>query len=393
MSLDFPSLLPQLDGLGRSAAERAGRLASLLPQADGLLAHAAALAPEDLAARVQRAGSRWPGALPTNDKVDAVFASPPHPGPLHVVAADGSQVYPDRHGLTLYYLINIGSIHILHGSGKAPEVASTPRAVYQDEELYGDDEGLIPSALIDGQRDAAEMAELARLAVAASDGPTLALLDNGLLLWLALQMRDSHRADVARILNDYLQQLGRLRAAGAAVAGFVDRPRNANVLALAHLASLSPEAINEEALRATPLRGLTDRHLFARRLRPGERSARFEHASPVNEQFRTAGHAIEFFYLCVAEGQIARVEIPTWVGSNPELLAIVHAGIVEECRTPEGFPYALVRAHEMAVVSTDDRRALDEMLAEALLRHGLPALPSQKSRTKQWTGARRRHRL
>jgi hypothetical protein len=324
--------------------------------------------------------------------VDAVFPCPPHPDRLNIVAADGSQVYPDRHGLTLYYLINIGSICIQHGSGEAPKVSSTPRVVYEEAELYGDDEGLIPSALIDGQRDAAEMAELARLASAAGR-PTLAILDNGLLLWLAVQMRDTHRAEVSKILGDYLEQLGRLRSAAAAIAGFVDRPRNANVLALAHLASLAPSEVSEEALRASPMRGLTDRHLFARRLRPGERSARFEHASPVNEQFRRAGHAVEFFYLCCGEGQVARIEIPTWVGSNLELMEIVHSGIVEECRTPKGFPYALVRAHELAVVSTEDRRALDEMLAEALLRHGLPALPSQKSRTKQWTGVRRRHRL
>jgi len=392
MSLDFPALLPQMDSLGLSAAERAAELAARLPLALEALT-AASRVPSDVLHRLlSLAGSRWPGAYPTSEPIDAVFACPPPPERLHIVAADGSQVYPDRHGLALFYLVNIGSIHILNGSGEAPEVSSRPRVVYEEGDLYGEDEGLIPAAIIDGQRDVAELAELARLARAAG-APTLAILDNGLLLWLALQMKDSHRTEAARLLGEYLEELGRLKSAGAAVAGFVDRPRNANVLALLHLASLPPEKVDDDALRMHPWRGLTDRVLFSRRLRPGERSARFEHASPVNEQFRQAGHSVEFFYLCCAEGQIARVEIPSWVGADPGLLGIVHAGIVGQCRAPEGFPYALVRAHELAVVTFEDRQALEGMLAETLLRHGLPAQPSQKSLTKQWTGARRRHRL
>jgi hypothetical protein len=393
MGLDFPTLLPQVDGLGRSAAERARDLAAKVPQALQALAAAAKLPREELGRLIGRAGGRWPGALPTSEPIDAVYPCPPHPERLNIVAADGSQVYPDRHGLALFYLINIGSIRIEHGSGLAPEASSTPRILYEEGDLFGEDEGLIPSALVDGQRDAAELAELARRAEACGHAPTLAILDNGLLLWLALQMKDSHRGEVGRVLSAYLEQLGRLQAVGAAVAGFVDRPRNANVLALLHLASLTVDEVSEEALRVNPWRGLTDRTLFAQWLRPGERSARFEHASPVNEQFRAAGHAVEFFYLCCGEDQIARVEVPSWVGADPERMAIVHSGIIQQCHTPEGFPYALVRAHELAVVSVEDRRALEGMLAEALLRHGLPAQPSQKSMTKQWTGARRRHRL
>jgi len=393
MSLDFPSLLPQVDGLGRSAAERAAELSARLPHAFQALGAAARVPREELGRLLARAGSRWPGAFPSAEPIDGVFACPPHPERLNIFAADGSQVYPDRHGLTLFYLINIGSIHIAHGSGDPPRVSSTPRLLYEESDLYGEDEGLMPSALIDGQRDAAELAELAHRSEARPEGPSLAILDNGLLLWLALQMKDSHRPEVTRILGDYLEQLGRLKSAGTAVAGFVDRPRNANVLALLHLASLSPDEVNEDSLHVKPWRGLTDRAIFARLLRPGERSARFEHASPVNERFRAAGHAVEFFYLCCGEDQIARIEVPAWVGADPALMAIVHSGIIQQCRTPGGFPYALVRAHELAVVSSEDRQALEEMLAEALLRHGLPALPSQKALTKQWTGARRRHRL
>jgi hypothetical protein len=392
MSLDLPALLPQMESLGRSASERAADQSVRLPQALEAFAAASRLSREEIQHRLERAGTRWPGAYPTAEPIDGVYACPPHPQRLHILAADGSQVYPDRHGLALFYLVNIGSLHIDIGSGEAPEASTTSRLVFEEADLYGEEEGLIPSAMIDGQRDVAEMGELARRSQTAA-GLTLAILDNGLLLWLALQARDVHRAEVARLTAAYLEELGRLKSAGAAVAGFVDRPRNANVLALLHLASLAPEQVTEEALRVHRWRGLTDRALYSRRLRPGERSARFEHASPVNEQFRQAGHAVEFFYLCCGQDQIARVEIPSWVGADPGLLATVHAGVIGQCRASQGFPYALVRAHELAVVTLQDRQALEEMVAETLLRHGLPAATSQKALTKQWTGARRRHRL
>jgi hypothetical protein len=89
---------------------------------------------------------------------------------------------------------------------------------------------------------------------------------------------------------------------------------------------------------------------------------------------------------------VARVEIPRWVADDAARMAVVHAGIVEQCRLT-GIPYPLVRAHELALVGQDDRRALDNLVQAALIRHGISGLASQKAQTKRWTGRRRRHRL
>ncbi|MEW6566871.1 MAG: DNA double-strand break repair nuclease NurA [Chloroflexota bacterium] len=395
MSLDLPRILPQVEAMSRATAERAEALRARIPQLVRALDATAAMPGEELKRRIDLAGSRWPGAIPTNEPVNATYPAPSHPARLAVLAADGSQVYPDRHGLALYYLTNIGSIAIPHGTGAAPQTATEPHLAYEEAELYGDDDGLIAAALVDGQRDVAELAALARLAQAhAPRAPTLALLDNGLLLWLALEVEKADRLQVDQLLNEYLAHLSCLKDTRAAVAGFVDRPRHANVLALLHLAGLEPSQVNEANVQRSPYRGLTDRALFAARLARGERSARFTHASPVNARFQQAGHSIQFFYLhCGAEDAIARVEIPQWVGDDPDLLGRVHAGIVEQCRSTGGFPYALARAHELAVVTQVDRQALEQMLSDALLRRGLMPAPSRKALTKQWTGSRRRHRL
>lgn len=395
MSLDLPQMVPQVEAMGRIAAERAASLAALVPQLLQSINDVARIPAQELASRIARAGARWPGAKPTDEPINATYPCPAHPDRLNVLAADGSQVYPDRHGLALYYLINIGSIAMQHGTGLVPTTTSTPHLVYEESDLYGESEGLIPSAVIDGERDVAELGELARLAeIYATRDSTLALLDNGLLLWLALQIGEQNRREVDRLVGKYLEHLDRLRSSGAAIAGFVDRPRTGNVLALLHLATLELTQVGEEALRQSPYRGLTDRTLFSLRLGPGERSARFVNASPVNVRFEQAGHAVQFFYLnCGTQASIARVEVPEWVGDSPALLAWVHAGIIEQCRTTQGFPYALARAHELAVVSQSDRQALDEMLSSALVRRGLIPVASRKALTKQWTGGWRRHRL
>lgn len=393
MSLDLPQLLPQVEKMGDIAVQRAAERRAQLPALLRALDATSSILSEEVMERIGRAGSRWPGAIPTVEPANAAIACPPHPPRLTVLGADGSQVYPDRHASALFYLINIGSQVIVHGSGQVPETESSPRLFYEEADLYGEHDGLIPLAIVDGQRDTAEMAELARLAEK-REPPCLALLDNGLLLWLALQAAEQNRPQVDRLLDEYLHSLTALRRTGAAVAGFVDRPRAANVLALLHLVTLPLDQIREETVRTSPFRGLSDRSVFAARLRPGDRSARFTNASPVNRRFEEAGHAIQFFYVhCGPTDQIARVEIPAWVGDDPQMLDVVHAGVVEQCRTTQGFPYVLARAHELAVVAQTDRQALEQMLSNALLRRGLTPSPSQKALTKQWLGGKRRHRL
>src|SRR5205085_2837121 len=116
---------------------------------------------------------------PTAEPVDAAYPPPDAPARHTVIAADGSQIYPDRHGVALYYLINIGSIVFRTGVERAPSIASTPEVFYKDADMYEEDGGQKPAELIDAERDRRELAELARLAAAeAADAPTVTVLDN-----------------------------------------------------------------------------------------------------------------------------------------------------------------------------------------------------------------------
>ncbi len=383
MSLDLQQVLQQVDQLGQEAARRAEEISERLPLANTWLDQAAALPADELKRRIAAAGAGLRPARPTDEPLDFLGVLPPHPPRLRLVAADGSQVYPDRHAAAFFYLINVGAISIDHGSGRPPQVEVRSRLFSNDEELHDSRGHPVDTHLVNAGRDAAELETLARLSEAPQDGPVLALLDNGLLLWAASQEQNASRPDVQRILQAYLDALDGMRQSGVALAGYISRPRNIHVTALAEAAAESPGS----------LRGLTDRLLFGRRLNSGSRSARFVHPARINDVFAARGHQVQFFYLHTgSQDGIARVEVPSWVAEDPVRLDALHAAIVEQCR-PTGIPYPLVRAHELAVVSQDDRRTLDGLVQGTLVRHGIPALSSQKAQTKRWTARRRRHRL
>ncbi|MBI3362083.1 MAG: DNA double-strand break repair nuclease NurA, partial [Chloroflexi bacterium] len=128
-------------------------------------------------------------------------------------------------------------------------------------------------------------------------------------------------------------------------------------------------------------------------LRPGERSAVFDSASPPNrEHYKPRSHSIHFFYLNAGQSgneSILRVEVPEWVAGEPRLLDLAHSAIVEQCRVTGGFSYVLMRAHELAVVTGAERGEFDQMIAGAMIRRGITPRISQKAMGKLWTGGKR----
>lgn len=390
MALELHQLTHLIEDIGKEAAERLARVNERLPAADALLRLISAN-DDELMQKIRLARQlRWVGAIPTAEKPSDIVPEPIHPDHLTIIAADGSQIYPDRHGVAFYYLINVGGIVFRHGDNDAPSVSSAPQVFYEDEDLYDqEDESAITSDRVNTLRDVRELGELARLAAEeAKLAPTVTMLDNGLLLYLSLREQNRKFAEVK--MQEYLAHLETLRVAGAIPAGVVDRPRAANVMRLLKLATMELGEIVEENLRTMkPFEQITDAMLFSF-LNPGERSALFVSAAPDNDTYEKAGHRIYFFYINVGrmgKPSIIRVEVPEWVAKDAEKLALAHAAIVEQCRVSDGFPYVLMRAHELAVVSVGERRAFDEMIIGSLMRSGLTPGLSQKAQGKQWTSA------
>jgi hypothetical protein len=385
VTLELNKVMGQVDALASSAAGAITQAGELLDEARGWLRKYAGHF-EELKARASDLGA----AIPTGEPLDAMHPAPAMPRRFTVIGADGSAIPPDRHSAALYYLINVASLTYRHGSGEQPVAFSAPDLRYETESLY---EGrlLVQGNLLDVRRDIAEIARLAAAAQAEAepyDVPLIALTDGTLLLWVLEESPEElRRIKVA----DYVRHLDRLKQVGAAVGGFISRPRYPDVLRLVWMAQLG-ENVSRQAMEDNPFLGLADRSLFDF-LAPGQRSACFISPSPVNKSYSGIRHTIGFFYVNVgAEGQteIARVETPEWVYQSSALLDRLHGAVMAQCQLVTPYPYVLARAHELAVVTTDERRQLESFIESALLRHGVRGQPSQKALLKSLTGGAKR---
>ena len=116
------------------------------------------------------------------------------------------------------------------------------------------------------------------------------------------------------------------------------------------------------------MRRIADADLFLDLLPPGERSAIFGIQSR-NAGKYTAELALHFFYLNVGRDADhpypVRVEIPAWVAEHDQMLDDLHAVLVQQCQIlgNRTYPYLLHRSHEVAVVTQDEKRQLENMIA------------------------------
>ncbi|OQY22667.1 MAG: hypothetical protein DRJ03_12520 [Chloroflexi bacterium] len=388
VTLELSKLTVQTRALGQEMASRRQQYADLIALARDWLAEYA-----DQGEQLRHPARAARAAIPTGEPFDAPHPLPAIPERFTFIAADGSQIQPDRHGAALYYLINIGSLVYRRGSGETPKATSEPALGYTESDLY-ENGILVAGNLLDVRRDLAEITRLADLCAAEPPGPTVAVVDGTLLLWVLEERSQEWRR--AKVMA-YLAQLNRIRESGAAVAAFTSRPRRAEVTRLLHLASLGGDA-NRASQEPNPLEHLPDRAVFEM-LPPGARSAIFISPSSINhEYYRAEGHTIHFFYLNLAvedkDPVIARIEAPAWVAEDADRLALVHASIVAQSRIAGGYPYALARADELAFISGPEREAFQEMVTASLLRAGIRPALSPKAYYKTLTRrGRRRHRV
>jgi hypothetical protein len=158
------------------------------------------------------------------------------------------------------------------------------------------------------------------------------------------------------------------------------------------LVQLAPDGITRDTLRHGKFLQLTDRALFAE-LRPNERTAVFTATTHANELFDhiTGGGRVGFVYANVSRDPldpiIVRLEFPAWVAADPELLDRAQDAIYANCE-PDGYPYVLTRAHELAVVSPAERSNFEDRIVRAMLRQGMLPTVSHKDRNKLLVGSR-----
>jgi NurA domain. len=201
-------------------------------------------------------------------------------------------------------------------------------------------------------------------------GPCVALTDGPVELW---GTKDGGEDEYRRNLDLHKSILSQMQSLGAVVAGYVDKPGADLVIRLLEIATLTDEQM-KEIRRQHPLRGVTDRWLFARVLGPGQRSVVFGLQSGSRVHY-TGDLALHFFYLNVGSAKypaLVRVEIPKWVADDEEKLDLLHAALLDQCRVmgARPYPYILHRAHEIAVVKMEEKQQVEQMLELELRKSG-----------------------
>ena len=399
MPLDLAQVVSQIKGLAARLKAGQREREQHLELALGTLRSQAADIPS-LRGKIAASKTTWLVAGLTQG-LDQQYKAPPCPQDFTVLATDGSHIDVDRHSSVPCYLINIGTA-VLHYGEKADASLFSEPAVFSGDELVildpagGNREELIEGALLGVKRSVEECAAVARTAnELPPERPALALIDGSLILWGLTGQRFPEFVREALLEQGFLKVLDSLKGLSQdrnfALASYISFPRSADVVNALRVAlcPYDPADCDRHCSGKRPaagrecdaVSGIQDRDLFRMLLGFGERSPVFISGSPFMKKYYRE-HEIHFFYLKLEE-EVARVEMPRWVAEREELVDLVHALVLDQCRRGHGYPVALMEAHEKAVVTNADRERFWELVEIALFEDGLEVRSSGKRMSKR----------
>jgi hypothetical protein len=225
---------------------------------------------------------------------------------------------------------------------------------------------------------------MATLADLANGGPTdgaaqVALADGLLTIW----RQDWAAADADEVTRAFREALEFIADRRLPLAAYVSNPHSHLVVDLLREAAGCGKASGQCGLACgqdgCTLLGLVDVQLYEF-LRPGDRSATFEVVGRDADRYGVRNRS-HFCYVHTGR-EVARLEIPAWVAQDSEALDLIHAVVCDQSDRGLGYPVALARAHEQAVITAGDRRAVQQLVVAALASAGLRSGFSEKQTSK-----------
>jgi hypothetical protein len=306
-------------------------------------------------------------AVPLNELLASHSPVPDSVIQATLIAADGSQIVPNRHDPLQYYVINVGAIAMQIGSGNTPEVETDTELRVLDEF----DDTYFSDSQVALQRDVAERKKLLEMSERYS-GTIIALTEGQLELWGSVD--NENAKEFEKSLHDYLHALEEMHKKKIIAGGYVDKPGANWVVKLLEIAG-TPQDELKNVRKNRLLAGVTDYWMFSQILDEHERSAVFALQAKSAEKYKDA-LAIHFFYINVGNKKypkIARVDVPLWVVENPSMLNALHSVLVEQSKimgNSQQFPYLLHRAHEIAIVTHREKEEIDRLLSRDILSRG-----------------------
>ena len=329
------------------------------------------------------------------------FRAPDAPLDYAVIGVDGSHVDADRNMPVHCYLINIGSCDITYGHHAQAQLESTPFLFSREEDFrFGNPDFPLEATPVDStilglKRSLMELETTVSLIEQHHNtNPIVGLLDGTLIYW-TLMNSDLHthtreHAIAQQLLPplDRLQELSKSR--DVALASYISLPMAKDIVNLLRVSECPFDTANcgyhcgqqvPGSRGCDSVDGLLDRDIFQAYLRPFERSSIYYSTSAVST-LHYKDHQVAFFYIHAGQ-EVARVEIPGWIGKDMGKVDLIHSVIVEQIIKGQGYPVSLSEAHEQAVVRTSDRDTFQTLIRNSLETNTFNPMESQKQRSKR----------
>jgi hypothetical protein len=336
----------------------------------------------------------WLTAIPTGDTMGGAYSMLERPSvSFSVVATDGSNIPPDRHSPVRFYVLNLGQATLSYGSQPSAFLRAITHVACTEDDLYlnpGRERVPIEGARLGIKMAVSELKALSE-AVQEAQPPVLGLLDGSLILW---GLQSEERSVQAAFLGEYLSALDELREADTPLVSYISYPGGqdvANSLRVAlcpgHPAQCESCILPRSEQQLCQFLGsVRDRQIFSGLLEAGQRSDIFESTSAILDRY--GHHRIQFFYLNNGD-EIVRLEAPQWVMRDGAQCDAVHSLVLDQCQRSGSYPSyppALQEPHEQAVISTGERRLVEEMVTKALAAQGVVYIHSAKESSKRRRG-------
>lgn len=304
----------------------------------------------------------------------------------HILAVDGSQIYPDRHvGGVQCSLINIGGCSIDYASKSTASFFSYPTVIVpEDFGALG-----FTSELIDLEREAREFTSGLEIAssIDRTSKPLLILFDGSLIFW---HLENKTPEIKTNFLNRYCQTLTEAHNKNLLMASYISMPKGkelAQLLAYGLCNAAHADAYpcpTEYAVLCTNADSLIDAMLVSAFLPPHHRTTIMKSNAPITKGYPESIHPC-FFYMNVGK-EIVRIEIPSWIARDKQLVEKISSICLDQALKGRGYPVTLAEAHEQAVIKGPDRDFFYHLIQKIGFDHEQTIVMSQKSIKKRGIG-------
>ncbi|NJD53714.1 MAG: DNA double-strand break repair nuclease NurA [Candidatus Methanoperedens sp.] len=293
--------------------------------------------------------------------VDSVLSGIP------VGAVDGSQIYSDKNYEIPLAVIQVSRIFNRHTENmdykqETDAIIITPDE-FEEASVYS-----FGSEYVDARRFSMECDGIARLM---NEYESIFILLDGALILSHINVLNKNTREI--YIKSIMKLFETSEKTGNPVIGFIDTTMPRDITLMMHFLF---------GLRKSKL---SDTHLFSNMLW-GERTAAFlcdrddrrgDEAKSVLDNYGRFNKDIAFFYMRTGNGLPARVEFPAWVQKENMVDKIADL-IRAECIIRGNYPDIVMRAHDAAVIRTNEHELFYGMLENFCKVHGIKIHRSEK---------------